>query len=107
MMGAIREESQNPTTMPGASAIDQNISSVPRRPTIYSATRDMTPPIRKKLAKVPRKRGPDSCWYTIAIGGPPIEDTVPINPDSMPAVTKVVRVGRSLGFDLDRPAATG
>ncbi len=49
----------------------------------------------KKRARVARTTGPSERLCTTAMGGPPIDDVVPMVPDSTPAIASVTGVGRT------------
>ena len=46
----------------------------------------------ERVPSVPRSTDAGSCWYTSAIGGPPMPDTVPMKPDRKPAPLRLGEV---------------
>src|SRR5260364_390222 len=67
--------------------------------------RDMTVPITKVPARLPRVRCGSKRFIISAIGGPPMEVEVPRNPEVRPARTVLRLVGSGLQPRLERDIA--
>ncbi len=77
-----------------------------KRPTVDSIASDIRQLTMKKAARFARMKSFSSCCSTSAIGGPPIEELVPINPERNPAENMAGAVGRNMIFARLRPTAT-
>ena len=77
-----------------------------KRSTVVSIARDIKQLTMKKAARLARMKSFSSCCNTKAIGGPPIDELVPINPEKNPAENMAGAVGLNMIFERLKPTAT-
>ena len=107
----VRIATQYPANVAGIIGNEIIMCSMPKRPILNSITKDIKQLITKNAARLALMKSFSWCCITSAIGGPPIDVLVPMNPERKPAqksdllfaLKTILFILRATATKTDRP----